>query len=112
MKTPEQSPIPENGYVLNPESATEMARLMLQDRLINEMMGGLFPERKDLDGIDCILDIGCGPGGWALDVARSYPKKEITGIDISDVMLIYANGQKKLHKLKNIHFKKWMCEEG
>ncbi len=106
MTTPEQSPLPENSYVLDPESATEMARLMLQDRLINEMVGGLFPEREDLEGIDSILDIGCGPGGWALDTARSYPKKEITGIDISTMMLTYANEQKKIHKLENIHFQK------
>jgi ubiquinone/menaquinone biosynthesis C-methylase UbiE len=106
MSTPEQSPLPGNSYILNPESASEMARLMLQDRLINEMIGGLLPEREDLEGINSILDIGCGPGGWALDVARSYPKKEITGIDISDMMLTYANEQKKIHKLENIHFKK------
>src|SRR5579885_3267187 len=95
MTTPEPSRLPENGYVLDPESATEMARLLLQDRLINEMVGGLFPERENLDGIERILDIGCGPGGWALDLARSYPQKEITGIDISQQMLTYANEQKK-----------------
>lgn len=106
MTTPEQSRPPENGYVLDPENATEMARLLLQDRLLNETVGGLFPEREDLDGIERILDVGCGPGGWALDVARSYPKKEITGIDISERMLDYANEQKKLHGLENIHFKK------
>jgi len=104
MTASEQSPLPENGYVLDAESATEMARLMLQDRLINEMVGGLIPELEELDSIDNILDIGCGPGGWALDVARSYPKKKITGIDISDMMLTYANEQKKLHELENIRF--------
>lgn len=106
MTTPEQSPAFENSYVLNSESATEMARLMLQDRLINEMVGGLFPEQEDLANIVRILDVGCGPGGWALDVARSYPKKDITGIDISNMMLIYANEQKKIHTLENIEFKK------
>ncbi len=111
MTTPEQSPLPKNGYVLDPESATEMARLMLQDRLINEMIGGLFPEREGLEGIDSMLDIGCGPGGWALDVARSYPKKEITAIDISDMMLTYAHAQKKIHKLENVHFKKMDARE-
>lgn len=104
MTPPEQSPPMENGYVLDPESATEMARLLLQDRLINETVGGLFPEREDLNGIERVLDIGCGPGGWALDLARSYPNKEITGIDISERMLTYANEQKKLHGLVNIHF--------
>src|SRR5581483_11951284 len=102
--TPESSRPSENGYVLDPESATEMARLLLQDRLINETVGGLFPERENLDGIERILDIVCGPGGWALDLARSYPKKEITGIDISERMLTYAKEQKKLHGLKNIWF--------
>ncbi len=106
MTTPEQSSPLKSDYILDAESATEMARLMLQDRLINEMVGGLFPEREDLDGIDSILDIGCGPGGWTLDVARSYPKKEITGVDISDMMLTYANEQKKFHELENIHFEK------
>src|SRR5438552_2495374 len=106
MTAPEPPHSSENSYVLDPESATEMARLLLQDRLINEMVGGLFPERESLDGIERILDIGCGPGGWALDVARSYPNKEIIGIDISDMMLTYANEQKKLHELENIHFEK------
>jgi ubiquinone/menaquinone biosynthesis C-methylase UbiE len=106
MSLPEQSSPLKSDYIFNAESATEMARLMLQDRLVNKMVGGLFPERENLDGINSILDIGCGPGGWTLDVARSYPKKEITGIDISDTMLTYAKEQKKLHELKNIHFKK------
>jgi ubiquinone/menaquinone biosynthesis C-methylase UbiE len=112
MKTPEeQAPLQKSGYVFDAESATEMARLLLQDRLINEMVGGLFPERADLNGIENILDIGCGPGGWALDVARSYPRKQITGIDISDTMLAYANEQKELHMLANIHFEKMDARE-
>lgn len=106
MTSPEQSPQQKNSYILDTESATEMARLMLQDRLINENAGGLFPEQGSLAGIDHILDIGCGPGGWALDVARSYREKVITGIDISDMMLAYAQEQKKTHGLTNIHFKK------
>ncbi len=112
MKTPEEQPaLKKSGYVLDAESATEMARLLLQDRLINEMIGGLFPEREDLNEIENILDIGCGPGGWTLDVAQSYPSKQITGIDISDTMLAYANEQKKLHMQKNIHFQKMDARE-
>jgi ubiquinone/menaquinone biosynthesis C-methylase UbiE len=98
------APEHKNSYILDTESATEMARLMLQDRLINKMVGGLFPEQESLEGIDSILDIGSGPGGWTLDVARSYPQKEITGIDISATMLAHANEQKKIHGLTNIHF--------
>jgi ubiquinone/menaquinone biosynthesis C-methylase UbiE len=80
--------------------------LQLQDRLINEMIGGLFPEREELDGIDRMLDIGCGSVGWALDVAHRYPEKKISGIDSSNMVLAYANEQKKLQGLENIHFEK------
>jgi tRNA G46 methylase TrmB len=49
------------------------ARLMIQDRLLTKGMGGLFPERADLSNLHRILDIGCGPGAWALDMADAYP---------------------------------------
>jgi len=105
--TPSEQPPPlENGYVIDIKSANAIARLLLQDPLINEMIGGLFPEQEDLDGIDRILDISCGSADWALEVARSYSEKKITGIDIGDMMLSHANEQKKLHGLENIHFEK------
>jgi len=44
MTTPEQPLQYGEGYVLNQESAAEKARLLLQDRLTNEVMGGLLPE--------------------------------------------------------------------
>ncbi len=47
-----------------------MARLTQQDRLLTKGMGGLFLEREDIAGKDTILDIACGPGGWALVGAR------------------------------------------
>jgi hypothetical protein len=58
----------DHTYVLDPESPTEMVRLMLQDRMVTVGMGGIFPERPNLDTIHSILDVGCGPGGghWTL----------------------------------------------
>lgn len=95
-----------NPYFIDPESAAEMARLMKQDRLFTEGMGGLFPERSgDLSTIKDILDIGCGPGGWMLDVARLYPDMQVTGIDISKLMVEYARAQARVQWLNNAHFK-------
>jgi SAM-dependent methyltransferase len=101
---PIDQPENENSYFIDAESAAEMARLMVQDRLLTTGMGGLFPEQADLSTIHRILDIGCGPGGWALDVAYTYPKKQVTGIDISRLVIEYARAQAKVQWLNNVDF--------
>ncbi len=95
----------ENTYVLDAESATEMARLMHQDALMTQAMGGVFPERENLAGIRAILDIGCGPGGWVLDVVREYPEVEVTGIDISQTMVEYARAHAMARGFSNATFR-------
>lgn len=96
----------ENTYILDAESAIEMARLLDQDKIMTKNMGGIFAEREDTDlpGVSNILDIACGPGGWVLDVARTYPHIEVTGIDISKNAISYARAQAQLLKLQNAHF--------
>lgn len=93
------------GYFHDPESAAEMARLLEQDRLITTGMGGLFSERADLTGIGRLLDVACGPGGWALQIARSYPGIEVVGIDISRTMIDYATAQARQQGLNNASFR-------
>ena len=97
----------ENTYIIDAEDAAEMARLLDQDKLLTEAMGGLFPERAggDMRDIHDVLDIGCGPGGWIHEVAHSYPNVEATGIDISQRMVQYARAHAKVRKLNNAHFK-------
>ena len=106
MTIPEQPSQYGHGYVLNQESAAEKARLLLQDRMLNEAMGGLIPEHKKeyLQKVRQVLDIGCGPGGWALDVAKTYEHMHVIGIDNSKTMIAHAQEEKKLHELKNIEF--------
>ena len=105
MATPPGSAQSENTYFIDAENAAEMARLTNQDRLMTKSMGGLFPERLDLTQIHDILDIGCGPGGWVLDVAREYPEKQVVGIDISTLMVEYARYQAYIQGLNNISFR-------
>jgi ubiquinone/menaquinone biosynthesis C-methylase UbiE len=85
------------------ESATEMARLILQDRLLNRIMPELVPNNRTK--FRHVLDIGCGAGGWAIDVAHHFPKSRIIGIDISPAMITYASDLAVLHSFKNCQFK-------
>lgn len=96
----------ENTYLIDSNNSAEMARLLEQDRLITDGMGGIFPERdkEDMQGITKILDIACGPGGWVLDVARTYPGIEVTGIDISQSMIEYARAHAEVQQLRNARF--------
>jgi ubiquinone/menaquinone biosynthesis C-methylase UbiE len=105
MTTASDSGQSDNSYFNDPESGAEMARLTDQDRLLTKGMGGLFPEQSDLSPIHRILDIGCGPGGWALDVAYAYPEKEVVGFDISQQMIDYAQARARVQGLDNASFR-------
>jgi ubiquinone/menaquinone biosynthesis C-methylase UbiE len=105
MATSPDSAESKNTYFIDSEDATEMARLLEQDQLITSSMGGLFPERSDdLEGIFDILDVACGPGGWVLSVAREYPHIQVTGIDISERMVRYAQAHAQARGFSNAHF--------
>jgi ubiquinone/menaquinone biosynthesis C-methylase UbiE len=93
-----------NTYVIDSESAAEMARLMRQDHLLTQGMGGLFPDGFDLSHVQSILDIACGPGGWVQEVAFAHTDIDVTGVDISERMITYAQAQAEAQKLPNAHF--------
>ena len=90
MSTPVDLTQGENIYPIDHESGAEMARLMEQDHLFTKGMRGLFAERSDLSHIHRILDVACGPGGWALEVAFAYPEKEVVGFDINHWIHMYV----------------------
>src|SRR3954447_12846638 len=78
-------------YVFNPESPTEMARLINQDHMLTQSMGGPFSGLPDISSLHNILDLGCGSGGWVLDAASALPDAKVKGVDISHIMVDYAN---------------------
>lgn len=86
------------------ENATEVVRQFEINELLKKAMGEPFPERPNLDSVSRILDIGCGPGGWAVDVARKYPRIKVVGIDISKAMIDYARSEAQKYHLKNVRF--------
>ena len=91
-------------YFIDAESTGEMARLINQDRILTRCMGGLFPSQLDLTDVHDILDIACGPGGWAMDVTKAYPDKRVTGIDISQLMIEFARYKAVSEGLHNVNF--------
>ena len=104
--TPDSSTGPSGyeGYIMDAENAAEMARLMIQDHLLTQAMGGLVPEQTDLSQVYHVLDIACGPGGWLLDLVTQHPHLQGVGIDISQLMIEYATSLATSQGLSNVQF--------
>lgn len=103
--SPEQ-PSNKTTYPIDPESGTEMARLMFQERLFNENMGGVLSEQDPevVKNLKDVVDLACGPGGWILNLAYALPETNIVGIDISKSMTDYARTQAWTQGLNNTTF--------
>ena len=90
--------------IVDPDHPAETARLMVQDSVMTEGMHGLFPERRDILGIQSILDVGCGSGGWVFDVAHVYPDASVVGIDRSPTVVAYNQAQAMVQHMDNVQF--------
>lgn len=95
-----------NTYMFDPNSPAELARLINQDQLQTQAMGGPFSGFTDEEvaGFRNVLDLGCGPGGWVLDAAFPHPDIEVAGVDISRPMVNYANTRAQSQGLTNASF--------
>ncbi|KAG9286312.1 hypothetical protein G9A89_014299 [Geosiphon pyriformis] len=45
----------------------------------------------------CILDFGCGPGAWVIEMAKQYPSSSVIGFDVSDAFV-------NIDKPQNVEF--------
>lgn len=84
-----------NTYAVQDRSnEEEMKRLQLQDHLVNTVMGGVLPEQPHPVSFRRVLDVGCGTGGWLIELAKSYPGiSKLIGVDVSGKMLDFARTQ-------------------
>jgi ubiquinone/menaquinone biosynthesis C-methylase UbiE len=89
-------------FVQDKATQDEMTRLRLQDRMLTRMMGGVLPEQPDPSQFERVLDVGCGTGGWLIEVAKAYPSIErLVGVDISKRMIDFARQQAKEHQVED-----------
>ncbi|HEV2653855.1 MAG TPA: class I SAM-dependent methyltransferase [Ktedonobacteraceae bacterium] len=93
-----------NSYPLGIEQGAETARLVDQDTVLTRNMGALFPVPVDSNTEWSVLDLGCGPGGWVLEVASAYPEMTVIGVDLSKTMLDYARALAQVKLLHNVEF--------
>lgn len=101
------SPMEDNPstYMMDSSDVREVLRLTTLDHAITQGMGGPLPEQKRPAALHSVLDVGCGPGGWVLEVARRYPHLQVTGIDISRHMIEYAQAQAQAQNCHNATFR-------
>jgi len=74
-----------------PANLAEIDRLKLQQRMWRLILQGLYPAALEeyMCGIlnsdsapPAILDLGCGGGAWAMDMALAFPHAQVTGFDL------------------------------
>jgi len=92
------------GSVINMQNGNEIGRLMHQHHLLTRGMGGLLLEEISLDKGQTVRGLACGPGGWELDVAYTYPNVSVTGVDLSRPTIEYARDQAQVLHLDNAGF--------
>lgn len=94
----------DNTFIIA-ESNPQIAWLFNIDALLTRTMGGVLVERNnDLTGINAVLDLGCGSGGWAMDIARQYPEVSVTGVDNNESLLQYVKAYARVRELENVQF--------
>ncbi len=105
LELPTSAPIIPYG-ITNRDDPVELARLMMKPPLLLRALGGFFPglASHHLRQVRRVLDIGCGPGGWSLALARSYPKMEVIGIDTSPMMIRHAERLVVQQGMRNVHY--------
>jgi ubiquinone/menaquinone biosynthesis C-methylase UbiE len=76
------------------DNLDELKRVQLQDQLVTTAMGGVLPEQPDPGRFQYILDVGCGTGGWLIELARTIPSAtRLVGVDVNRHLLNHARGQ-------------------
>ncbi|RIA87694.1 S-adenosyl-L-methionine-dependent methyltransferase [Glomus cerebriforme] len=90
-------------YVL-PNDDEEIDRLQMQHYLFRYIWQSNFsaPVKEILKCGAKVLDIGCGPGTWVLEMASDYPRSNIMGIDIAPIFPSEIKPMNAEFKIQNI----------
>ncbi|KAK5821373.1 S-adenosyl-L-methionine-dependent methyltransferase [Linnemannia elongata] len=75
----------EGAAYIMPNDIDEMDRLHLQHFVIRHAFNGNTRAKFDNKIHKDVLDVGCGPGTWILEMSTEHTETNFTGIDISAV---------------------------
>ncbi|KAK8011077.1 methyltransferase domain-containing protein [Apiospora arundinis] len=73
-----------------PNDDLDTAREEELHELFKELMGGRHFIAPVDDGAQRIIDLGCGNGRWASEVAELFPGAEVVAMDISPIQPVFA----------------------
>lgn len=93
---------PNTYFVQGDATTNEAVRLQIQDRIITGVMGGVLSEQMQPSRFQEILDLGCGTGGWLIELAHTVPPPSLlVGIDVNPAMLAYATSQAQAQQVND-----------
>lgn len=93
-----------NDNIRRREIAELAAGSRLQHRLFFHALGRLLPAAIEVEQVKTVLDVFCGSGAWAIDLAKSYPSITITALDPNPQMLEIARVEARAADVSNITF--------
>ncbi len=91
-------------FVPGNERKEEITRLAIEDEIFTTGTGGPLSEQSEARALRRVLDIACGTGGWAIEVAAKYPGTTVVGIDVGRDMVEVARAQASARKSKRVTF--------
>jgi SAM-dependent methyltransferase len=108
MTTPSKNDLQEHttpSPIFGADPFLELMRQLTRNQLMSHIMPPLAGlEKETIAALKTVLDLGCGPGTWVMDVAFAYPHITAAGIDGSQDMVNYANTTARTRKLTNASF--------
>lgn len=64
----------------------------MQSRTVARNVPHLAPILDSLRASAVVLEVGCGPGGITLDIAKRYPHLQVFGVDIDEASIKVRHG--------------------
>lgn len=96
---------PRSGWSVPHIEERELLRQFQVTRLLLEEMGGSLPREQVMtEQLTTVLDVACGTGGPALDVAQTYPALHVTGVDSNGQYVAFAQRLAGEGGLVNVRF--------
>ena len=91
-------------YYVDPEDMEEMGRLLKQSIFLMRQCGGILSEHPHIDTFHRVLDIACGPGHWATELAKKDQHLHVLGMDLSQRMINFAAAKAVQDGVENVSF--------